>query len=130
MSMFTYRQALNELANNPFLRDLVEKMAKKLDQDPLYSLGGMTDYLITLIMDEEESRARLRVLQTGVWSLDVDWDEIDFTYYQMAYRIICVQGYGHSEFWSVIDFNNEYQTLKDKCKVNYDIRLKTDNEQK
>ncbi len=105
-------------------------MAKKLDQDPLYSLGGMTDYLITLIMDEEERRARSRVLQTGVWSLDVDWDEIDFTYYQMAYRIICVQGYGHSEFWSVIDFNNEYQTLKDKCKVNYDIRLKTDNEQK
>jgi hypothetical protein len=37
--MFTYQQALNELANNPFLRDLVEKMAKKLDQDPLYSLG-------------------------------------------------------------------------------------------
>ena len=128
--MFTYQQALNELANNPFLRDLVEKMAKKLDQDPLYSLGGMTDYLITLIMDEEERRARSRVLQTGVWCLDVDWDEIDFTYYQMAYRIICVQGYGHSEFWSVIDFNNEYQTLKDKCKVNYDIRLKTDNEQK
>lgn len=128
--MFTYQQALNELANNPFLRDLVEKMVKKLDQDPLYSLGGMTDYLITLIMDEEESRARLRVLQTGVWSLDVDWDEIDFTYYQMAYKIICVQRYGHSEFWSAKDFNNEYQILKEKCKVNYDIRLKTYKEQK
>ncbi|MBR1956556.1 MAG: hypothetical protein IKA13_04490 [Bacteroidales bacterium] len=128
--MFTYQQALNELANNPFLRDLVDKMVKKLDQDPLYSLGGMTDYLITLIMDEEERRARLRVLQTGVWSLDVDWDEIDFTYYQMAYKIICVERYGHSEFWSAKDFNNEYQTLKEKCKVNYDIRLKTYKEQK
>lgn len=128
--MFTYQQALNELANNPFLRDLVDKMVKKLDQDPLYSLGGMTDYLITLIMDEEERRARLRVLQTGVWSLDVDWDEIDFTYYQMAYKIICVERYGHSEFWSAKDLNNEYQTLKEKCKVNYDIRLKTYKEQK
>ncbi len=128
--MFTYQQALNELANNLFLRDLVDKMVKKLDQDPLYSLGGMTDYLITLIMDEEERRARLRVLQTGVWSLDVDWDEIDFTYYQMAYKIICVERYGHSEFWSAKDFNNEYQTLKEKCKVNYDIRLKTYKEQK
>lgn len=81
-------------------------------------------------MDEEERRARSRVLQTGVWSLDFDWDEIDFTYYQMAYRIICVQRYGHSELWSVQDFNNEYQILKEKCKVNYDIRLKTYKEQK
>ena len=130
ISMFTYQQALNELANNPFLRDLVEKMAKKLDQDPLYSLGGMTDYITTLIMDEEENRARLKVRTSGIWSIDVDWDKIDFTYYQMAYKIICVQRYGHSEFWSAEDFNNEYQTLKDKCKVNYNIRLKTDNEQK
>lgn len=129
MSMFTYQQALNELAINPLLRDFVEKMAKKLDQDPLYSLDGMTDYIITLIMDEEENRARLKVMQTGVWSLYVDWDEIDFTYYQMAYRIICVQRYGYSEYWSVKDFNNEYQTLKDKCKVNYDIRLKIYKEQ-
>lgn len=128
--MFTYQQALNELANNPFLRDLVEKMVKKLDQDPLYSLGGMTDYIITLIMDEEENRARLKVRTTGIWSIDVDWDEIDFTYYQMAYKIICVERYGHSEFWSAKDFNNEYQTLKEKCKVNYDIRLKTYKEQK
>ena len=83
--MFTYQQALNELANNPFLRDLVEKMAKKLDQDPLYSLGGMTDYITTLILDEEENRARLKVRTSGIWSIDVDWDKIDFTYYQMAY---------------------------------------------
>lgn len=112
------------------MRDLVEKMAKKLNQDPLYSLGGMTDYLITLIMDEEENRARLKVRTSGIWSIDVDWDKIDFTYYQMAYKIICVQRYGHSEFWSAKDFNNEYQILKEKCKVNYDIRLKTYKEQK
>lgn len=115
--------ALSEQLGNPTIRDLLFQMHDIFNQDPELSLNGAYKHFAYLVSEIEYEKARRRVLVTGFYSLDVDWDKVDCTYYHMAYVLMTVERYNHSEYWSQQEFNQERSMLKEEFQMAYEKLL-------
>ena len=130
ITMFAFKQALQEKERNATIQDLVTQIDNKLEQDPQLSVDGMCDYLAHMIADKEHTYAKEKVIVSGNHSLEVDWDKPDFDYYHMSYRIALVEKYNTRENISIEEFSQERKYLKEKCIKAYNDILREHNEQK
>ena len=127
LTMFAYKQALTELSSNAIVMHFVKKMESKLKQDSKYSYEGMKSYFAELVAEQEHTNAKERILRTGIKSLDIDWETLDFKYYHMAFRIIAVQKYNQSEYMKKQEFEEENKALLILCSEAYNRLLNNSN---